>query len=253
MSQYPRIVAGEIRSGILQRLPKTEEVKPYRMALDVARVAGLSPGDSAYAVWVNPRHRKVKTVDVGRVVLYVCPRTVLGKVNAEAAVLEKYNPWTYDSLPFWPPQAKALVKTKRASKNRITRVRRMRRKDRPRWRRELARLGVRLNEDKSTKKPKIDPKNFSKREVPQIIFDALRMEFGLERKAQPHWRPALLRFLSVGVRSLSRRHPGLTLVLTRLGFRSWRKWPTRTRSTIRIQIARGFDTFQKKLGIRAGR
>lgn len=244
--QLPFIAAKASLKNILERIPKTDEMKPYRMALEVCRVLGLGKDEAAYAVRLNPKHRKIRTVDVSREILYVTPRDLPQKVKEEVLVLERYSPWTPETIPFMPKQSEAFIRFVKVGRQLALRVQKRRARDRRKWQKELSTLGFR-NE---ARRVKAKPKFRYRRKLPPIVLDALSMEFGLDKKALPHWGPGIRRFAFIGVRSLRRKHPGLTSVLTKLGFRTWRNWPTRVRNRIRLQEAQGFVAFQKKLGIR---
>lgn len=245
--QLPYLAAKDSFKNILSRIPNSDELKPYRMALEICKIVGLRPEEVAYAVRLNPKHRKVKTVDASKEILYVRPREDrITETRPEVRILERYNPWTLDTIPFLPKQSQAFVQKVKAGRRRALKVQHQRTRDRRKWQRELSKVGFR----DITRKVKVRPKFKYRKKIAPVVLDALRMEFGLDRDPKPHWGPGIRRFVSVGVRSLRRKHPGLTSVLTKLGFRSWRKWPTTVRSKIRLQEAQGFAAFQKKLGIR---
>lgn len=246
--QLPYLAAAESFKNVLSRIPNTDEMKPYRMALEICRIVGLGQDEYAFAIRLNQRHRKIKTIDTSNTILYVKPREdTLTPVRKEVEILERFNPWTPDTIPFFPKQSHAFVRTVKAGRRRALKVQFQRTRDRRLWQRELASAGFR----NTVRKVKTRPKFKYRKKIPPAVLDALRMEFGLDRDPKPHWGPGIRRFTVVGVRSLRRKYPGLTSVLTKLGFRTWRKWPTTVRSKIRLQEAQGFVAFQKKLGIRA--
>jgi hypothetical protein len=161
-------------------------------------------------------------------------------------VLERYNPWTIDTLPFQPERSEAMIISRKVDRREADRVSKLRKRDTPQWRAELDRAGVRnIKKDRQIKPPK------SVKTIPDVAFEALRLEFGLGGvKGHAHWRPAILRLVHGGVKHEVRHKKDYAKTLTSLKFRGWKKWPTRTRHKIRIAEAQKYVPFQKKLGIR---
>jgi hypothetical protein len=145
-----------------------------------------------------------------------------------------------------PKRGDALVISRRVNKREVERIEKIRMKDRPKWRRELDRVGVReVKKDRRLKIPK------KVRVLPDVAFEALRLEFGLGGvKSKPHWRPSIRRLIATGIKSMIRRNNKLKQVFTDLGFRGWKKWPPKTRNKVRMAEARNYLPFQRKLGIR---
>lgn len=230
----------EIRSAV----PSDKALASYRRTIELAEIIGLPPGESGYAVHVPFKRISVGEVDKSKTVLYVRPRRKTGKVPPEVRILECYSPWTVDTLPFVPRQSDALVVSRQVNEREVTKIAKDRKKDRPRWRAELMRVGGR-EEKKSarmaaTKKMKA---------VPDTAFEALRLEFGLGgTKAKPHWRPALQK-VRAGVPGLASRMKSLTDTMTTLSYRGWMHWPPEVAKKIREIDAREYVPFQEKLGV----
>jgi hypothetical protein len=243
----PMLSAKYVLKEILERIPKRDEWKTYRQALMVSEVLGA--GSKVFAVHVDQKHRKVKKVDPPKTILYVkAKRGAMRRPKPEIALLEQYNPWTYDTIPFVPDKREATVIIKKADLRQVQKVEQTKkRKHLKRVRVELARMGRR--EVKKKDKLKV-PKNMTK--VPTVIFEALKLEFGLgPGKSRPHWAPSIRLLLRSGLRQFRRSIPQLTWALTRADFRGWRKWPPKTRRQVRMGDAKRYLGFQKRLGIRA--
>lgn len=238
-----------VKRELLQRVPKKAEWKSYRQSLEVARIAGLSPGEFAFAVRTNMKHRAVRKMDAQRTVLYVRVRKQLRKVAPEVFVLEKYGPWTMDTIPFTPERSDAYVISRKQTKLAVDKVAKARRKDRSKWRAELDRAGFReVKKDTRIKVPK------KLRAIPEMALDVLKLEFGLGgAKPKAHWRPAIRRLILTGVKEILRTKHELKRSMTSLSARQWKRWPPKTRHKIGISQARSFIPFQKKLGIRMSR
>lgn len=231
-----------VLSDMLDRLPKTEALRPYRMGLEVARVSGTN----AFAIHLDSRNRRVKKADVQKAVIVVQPSRRQRRPRADIQVLAEYGPWTYDTIPFMPAKRDATVIVRKADRSEVMRVSRARQKQ--------ARI-VRVALNKSGKRyvRKRDKLKLNKRlnKVPQVIFEALKLEFGLGAdKARPHWRPSIQMLIRSGVRQFKRTNPEIAHTLTRESFREWRKWPPRTRHIAKASDTKLWRNFQKKLGIR---
>ena len=245
MAMVSYLSAKAVYDGVMERVPTKDDFTVYANSLEVVRVAGTKNGEAAFAVQASPKARSVRKVDAQKVVLYIRPRRKMARVPPQIAVLEKYNPWTLDLLPFMPKKHDALVIMRRVNGREVLKIAEQRRRDRPQWRKELARVGA--VPSKKSVAPKV-PKHA--KAIPDVAFEALRLEFGLGVQPKPHWRPALRQFLPVGFRGMLRRMPGLQSALTKISFKGWRKWPPRVSRTIRVQDAAAFVPFQKKLNVR---
>ena len=246
MKHLPVLVADYTRKEMLELIPKGEEWSAYRRSLEVARISGMPVGTAGVVLHANMRSRQVRRVDVPRTVLYIRSTRKLRRVKPEITILERFSPWTLQTLPFMPKRGEALVVSRRVSKREVEQVEKDRLKDRTKWRRELDRAGVKeVKKDRQLQIPK------KVRALPDVAFEALRLEFGLGNvKQKAHWRPALRRLKSGGIKSMIRLNRKLRLAFTDLDFRGWKRWPKKTRNKVRMSEARNYLPFQKKLGIR---
>jgi hypothetical protein len=145
-----------------------------------------------------------------------------------------------------PKRQDALVISRRVSKHEADRITKARMKDRPKWRHELNRYGHR--EIKKDRRLNISKKVHA---LPDVAFEALRMEFGLGGvKPKPHWRPSIRKLIAIGFKSMLRRDPRLKQTFLRPGFQGWKHWPPKTKHKVRMAEARNYLPFQRKLGIR---
>jgi hypothetical protein len=234
-----------VHAELLEKIPKGDW-DAYRESLKVARVSGDLGGATAFAVYSSPKARKVREVDEPKTLLYIRSRRRLKRVKPEIEVLEKYSPWTLQTLPFTPKRSDAQVISRTATEREVNKVTRARQKDRKLWRPELIRLGVPvpITRVEAAQLP---------RTVPDVAFEATRLEFGFGVKGVPHWRPAIARLTGAGLSEL-RRDPGVRSAFTKPAFTDWRGWEKIDTSTrIRSGDARKFLPFQTKLGIRSQR
>jgi hypothetical protein len=228
--------------GLLDRIPKQDEYKSYRRSLSVVALSGV---ESGFAVQARTGKQRVEKVDVFRTVLYIRARRRLGKVDPKAEVLERYNPWTPDTLPFVPDRKTALTISRRVSRKESRTIAAKRNGQRRKWRKELQGVGVR-----SLKKTTVVELPKKLEALPDVAFEALRLEFGLGGiKAKPHWRTTIRRFKLIGIRNMVREHPDMLKALTKLGFDQWQKWPPSTKRVSRGAV-QSFVSFQEILGIK---
>lgn len=239
----PYLAAHYVRDKILEFLPTQDDLAPYRSAIEVVGVSG----GAVYAVRVSARKRRVKKVDIPRTVLYVQANKRLSRTLPEIAVLEQYSPWTVQTLPFTPKRSEALVVSRKVSRREVERIAKARMRDQQEWQKALSKAGRReVRKDKRLDIPK------KVHALPDVAFEALRLEFGLGGvKGQPHWKPAIRDFLSSGLKGMLRQDRRLVHLFTKKSFTAWKRWPPRTATKIRMGELRNYLPFQKKLGIRA--
>jgi hypothetical protein len=87
--------------------------------------------------------------------------------------------------------------------------------------------------------------------VPDLAFDAFRLEFGLGGvRPKPHWRPAMRKLVQTGFASISSRKEIVeALTLQRFGtLQRLQKTPY----IVRVSEVKDFQTFQEKLGLSGG-
>ena len=243
--QLAYLSADFLRRYVRAKLPKGQNYRAYRSGLEVARVKGLQKGEYAYAVHIDMKNRLVKKVRPRKVLLEIHPKKRATRTNPEVAILEKYNPWTYDSLPFTPDPRFAFVVTKKVRPKQVSAVTEKRKRDRNKWSKELARVGVR--EVTKSNRVKI-PKNVTF--LPDLALEALKLEFGMGgTKPKPAWRTGVSSLARGGFRAFSQNPQFFGLPFVRPSYKLWRKWPSKTRHTINTVEARKYIAFQKKLGI----
>ena len=234
--------AMKTRAGLLEKIPSGPQWKAYRESLIVSEVT--TGGDThAYAVRSNPASRAVSEVDAPFTVLYVRVKPRTKKPKESIQILEKYNPWTLDTLPFTPESTDALIIQRKSTERMVGQVKMARRKDRHKWRAELSGVGVRVQTVRPAQKK-------TPRVVSDVAHEAFRLEFGLGVKPEPHWRPTLNDLKTVGVRRIA-RNPKIRMLFTNPSFTGWKRWEKiQTASKIRPGETRKFVPFQRKLGIR---
>lgn len=246
-AQFVYLVTKSIFEDMQSRIPKGRSLSAYRKSLTFAQITS-SEEEPMYSVYSDMDAQSVSRIDRDAVLLYVRVKTKrVRKSPPEIAVLQKYNPWTLDTLPFTPDRRWANVVSRPAKRAQVDKVSKKLTATRSKWSQELMRAGVRLK-----KKRLVVPKRGVKA-LPDTAFDAMRTEFGIGSPAIPHWRPAILKFTrAAGLKALMKTPEGLKLEQAMISsdFNEWRKWPITTSQQLMPGEARRFTGFQKRLGIR---
>lgn len=226
---------------LLKRLPVNDFIQDYRQSLTFGEVRGGEKG--LYAIYVNPKARRVRRLDMSTTLLYVHSKLQGRRAKPDILVLQANNPWTTDTIPYQPSNRDALLVSRRASRGLVTKTAEHKERTRTQWTKELRQAGVR-----KFAPPKTIPRGLEA--MPDFLLEAMRLEFGLgPGRSRPHWRPAIL-----GIRrrlpQFIRRNPKLVYALTRPEFRQWRRWPQKMTTKVRFNDVRGFIQFQRRLGLR---
>jgi hypothetical protein len=201
-----------------------------------------------YIIRSLPRGRSIAKAESENAVIYVSAKNnLMRSVPKETALLEAYSPWTLETLPYPPDPKTADVISRRVSRREVTRVRRMRLRDRPEWRRQMIKEGIRVAQ------PGLRPRVGDTQAVPDTAFESLRLEFGLGGEpAKPHWRKAILKLALRGGTGMIARKREFTKAMTSLSFKSWERWPKRITGFASVAEAKRYVPFQKRLGLRLG-
>jgi hypothetical protein len=242
----PYLSARYVLEKIEENLPKGSDYDAYRTSLEIAQIVGLPRGFGGYAIRTNKRSRKVRNVDVPLTVIYVRANRKLRRIPKEIKILEKYSPWTVQTLPFQPKRSEALVISRKVSKREVEKIEKARLKDKPTWRKALDKTGRReISKDKQLKIPK------KVHALPDVAFEAIRLEFGVGgMKAEPHWKPAIRELMATGMKHMLRSDHRIKRSYLTAGYTQWKHWPPRQRK-IRLLEVKSFLPFQKKLGFHA--
>lgn len=238
-------MAKQAYESLQDKIPKGEAWNAYRTSLQIAEVPGLKNADS-FLIRANPRSRTVSDIDAPITLLYIRSRPRLRRIPPKVKILEKYNPWTLQTLPFTPSRMDAVVVSRKVTKREHDQVQRARIKDQMRWRKDLTGVGVRV--------PVVRPdKQKSAKTIPDVAHEAFRLEFGIGVKSEAHWRPSVQHVMRQGIRDL-KRDRRITASMIKPSFTLWRSWgKIKARTKVRASEARDFVPFQRKLGIRVSK
>jgi len=223
--------------------------KELRTSLRMQKIRGLPDSVDGYVIRSIPKGRAIAQAESENAVIYVAAKShLMRSVPKETALLEAYSPWTLETLPYPPDPKTANVISRRVSKREVNRVRQMRLRDRPEWRRQMIKEGIKVH------RPGLEPKAGNTPSVPDTAFESLRLEFGLGGEpAKPHWRKAILKLALRGGTGMIARKREFTRAMTSLSFNAWERWPKRTTGFATLAEAKRYVPFQQRLGLRLGR
>lgn len=236
-------LAQRMHDEVVEGIPTGKAHSRYRKSIVLRRV--LVPGGrTSFSVSVDPKASGVKEVDPATLVVFVkSRRRRLRRPPPQIRVLERYNPWTLDTLPFLPGRDEAVIVSRPVSPQEVQAVAEARRRDASIWKTELARTGSIVR-----KKDKLSFPKQAGSIVPDVMFEGLRLERGLSgAKATPHWRPALVKTVQSARRlALQRR----SVVVKLLSDPNWsgRSLVPRVKGLQTTQ-ARKFRAFQELIGV----
>lgn len=238
--QLTYLAAKRVLENAKKRIPR--ESSAYRDSLHLYRTS--SKDSPVWVVASDQKANKVKTLSTSNTLLFIRPKSREGKPPPEVLVLERYNPWTVDTLPFRPKRNDAIVIEKVANERQIETVAKLRNRSRPSWAKELSQLGVSVQ--RTSKRSQI-PREF--KTTSDTAIEALRLEFGVGKGSAPHWRPSILDLVNRGVLQIRRTRRELTRVLVDSSYRTWKSWPPRTTLVTPGEVEQ-VKPFVKRLGIR---
>jgi hypothetical protein len=218
-----------IADAVKDRIPRSsDELVAYRESIKVFDVKDVRTGGKKLvpvAIVSDPRATVMGDDDATKVALWVDPAPI-GRFNPAVDILEKFAPWTPDTLPWWPPSGVADIVSQKVRDDEFVAIRDARTRDLPRVVSALTRAGVRARKPK-----KNDYKG--RRVMSGVALMALRMEFGVPGAPSdsPHWRPAIRDLKRRGVKLImaGRRGPwrNAKRVMMDPNFASWKIVPRR--------------------------
>lgn len=245
-AEFTREVAEDVLGRVKRSIPSSRDYKDYKDSLRVSQVKRMSGVEDVYTVDAAPGTKKTEQLSPKNTILIVKPKMgakgALGKIR----ILQKHNPWTADTIPFYPSVADALVISRKVRPQEVAHIRNKRNRDSSKWRSELASVGA-----AERKTGRITRTARSGKSVPDVAFQALRLEFGMGgSKARAHWRPAILEMTRRTLPKKFKKRTKFDKAMSDPRNVEWVSWPKRTGSTLQEGDVRRFKEFQDKLGLR---
>lgn len=195
VDSMPRVMAEAVLEEAKTHLPNTPEYKTYIDNLAVFEVVGASSEWSSYAIAPRSKSVTLQVIDTPRTVLYIQPRLKGDRLSEAAAVLQRHEPWTVNTLPYEPDSHEVTIVARRVSTREVDTIERHQAMNRNQVYAELRAVGV---------VPSPTGLVSQKVEV-DFAFFALRAEFGMPGYVHtPHWRPAL-RAVKMDMQNINKR------------------------------------------------
>jgi hypothetical protein len=240
-AQLPYLAASHLREEVEGGLPTSSEWKDYRESLEVVEARATGKQSPAFAVRAFASARRLSRFDASKVVLYVEIRKRMRRVPPELSVLARFSPWTVSTLPFSPNPSEARVISRKVSTREVRVIERDRLADETKWGPELQRAGIRKERD-----PKKRLKGL--KVLPDRLFEALRLEFGLGgQKSVPAWRRGLSTLRGTGVSRLARKDVTLARAFLDPRWDGWKR-DARNLPVVSVNRLRRLGRFQRMLG-----
>ena len=250
--QFVEDVADDTRKDISRRIPGDQ--KAYRDSLKTAKVTGVAGSISSYAITSVTKEESASSLQKRRDSVLIYVRVIRG--SRRARVLESYNPWTQDTLPFQPPANEGLLIYRPATSSEVKFTGTQRRLQMPKIRSQLIRAGASSADPSSTKA--VLGADAQGKAVADYVRLALQMEYGMGgMKAKPHWRPALSNLVSKDLphyftSQLTPARLKLAQAVFDPTFSAWSSWPRPVTERLSAGRLKDFAVFQSRVQPKTG-
>ncbi len=193
LSFVRRQVVSNFAEAFLENLekmaPKDPEFKGYLESLRVVGITGLK-GGIGYAV-VSEK-KKVKLGEItgpdSPYVVYIELTTDIDSADPLSALVSQNNPWPPELIPHGINDSEVELIHRNVSQPELNFIRESTKEFLLSNRPTLASLGAKwdVKENEEVERPRDEMNS-----LPDYMWQGLRAEFGINKAARPHWRPAL--------------------------------------------------------------
>jgi hypothetical protein len=210
LGRFTQLCAEYLAERIKDALPSTPRWDRYSEALRVVQIATGRDSVAAYGVVAALPVRRITSADAPSALLYVRARPRKDITDPAVAVLQKYSPWTWDTIPVPPARGQTTVKVRTVRADEAEEVRALRLQQRREWSAELSAVGVNPQINRRKGVSAVDGTD-------DVAYTVMQAEMGMSSEVPPHWRPAI-RALKRGGYRVILRDPLLRRALTDLSF-----------------------------------
>jgi hypothetical protein len=247
LKQFGYELASKAQAQVKKRIPRSKEFAEYRKSLTVSSVNGSPDNSVNYVLQSVSKPKALREQDRDVVVLYVKSRRSKGASNRYVDVLEQFGPWTMDTIPRYPSPSEGTLIKRVVSSAEVEAVRRARRRTRSQWTKALRSAQVmQTTGDRAQSELNRLTKGYATTDMTQF---ALRAEFGVNRRPQPHWRVGISETVRKEVPALL-KSPDLVKGFMDPLFLGWASWPTETKKKIAATRLSSFGPFMRRLGLK---
>lgn len=237
--------AKEVYDAVLEGIPGGNDYSDLKKSLKLVEVSAGKKGKSAaYAIYVNPKGRRVKKIDVGRTLITIMAKRGRRRPDDDIVFLETNGPWTADTIPFWPNKSKAIIVQRKVSKQQVADISAKMKKKMPDFISQLAKMGRRIAPIKPNSPGRLKR---NAKAVPDVAMQALSLEFGSEGgKSKPIFRKSIMA-TKKSMGGLPERFVEIREAMTNPNSKKYKNWPGEVEK-VSSSVASGFRGFQKRLG-----
>lgn len=174
----------KFRDLVISKIPDTKEGVAYKEAIQTRELAGsFSVEELGYALIADPEEMMLYDLNQKETVVYIVP--INDKVEQLSALLINNSPWVISRLPKNIGNLKDIKLVHRTvTENEADKVQETNINLLKKSKKSFEKAGAKyvISEDEKIDQPK---------SMPDLVFMALRMEFGLYSKQVPHWKYAI--------------------------------------------------------------
>lgn len=226
---------------LAQKIPNTPKYQGLRRSLVVGKVEGSDKTEAGYALFVNRASPYARQNNSEQKAIYITRNSKnLKKREQWVTILEKFSPWTFQTLPFTPDPTIAKMRLESVRGPALLKIGMQNIRDRTKWAPALAKLGMRSN----SKNPetKVNP---TLTDAEQAGFD---LEFGAEKsQPMPAWSIGVKRIARVLIPLMGRDPNLIPRMLLDGDSDKYKQMPPPTRYILPSLQARQLVDFQKRI------
>lgn len=239
-------VAKEAFEALLDEIPSTNDYQELRDAMKLVEVGSGKKGkEAAFAIYIPTKGRKIKKIDVQKTVITIRAKRGNNPPAEDVLLLERYSPWTADTIPFWPTKSEGLAIQRKTTRKEADAVAKEKKKIIPDLLRQFKELGRKIAPYKPGSPGRIKR---NAKAVPDLAMQALNLEFGGSGvKSKPVFRK-VFGGVKRNITGLPNRFEQIKDAMTDPNSKAYKTWPKRI-DKISASEAGKFMGFQKRLGI----
>lgn len=235
-------VAKEAFDALLEEIPSTNDYEELRNGLKLVEVSAGKRGQSAaFAIHVPIKGRRIKKIDVSKTVIFVRARKGNNPPGEDVLILERNNPWTADTIPFWPKRSEAVVVQRKTTTREADRIAKEKKPKLQRISEQLKEAGRKIQPYKPGSPGRIKR---NAKAIPDLAMQVINLEFGGGKSVFRKVFGSIKRTI-VG---LPKRFDEIQNAMTDPNSKRYKNWPKRMEKISSSQAAK-FIGFQKRLGI----
>lgn len=238
-------IAKEAFDALLDEIPSTNDYNELRKGLKLVEVGGGKKGkEASFAIYIPTKGRNIKKMDVSKTVIFVRAKKGNNPPGEDVMILERNNPWTADTIPFWPKNSEAVVSQRKTTKREADQVAKEKKPKLKRISRELKEAGRRIEPYRPGSPGRIKR---NAKAVPDLAMQAMNLEFGGGGvKSKPVFRK-IFGSIKRTLNGLPDRFDEIKNAMTDPNSKKYKNWPS-TMDKISSGQAGKFIGFQKRLG-----